>query len=139
MRKRARRLALMGQIPASAEYFKKHNARSVADQLARDGWLRCGGGCADPRGLNVVYHGYMRESFVDVPRRAAVPKYGQKSMDPEYWMYGKILKRHYIFHYLADDRIEERGVSNHKTEDTLTFPNSELKWCGNDTRSWDYD
>ncbi len=133
MKKHARRLTLMGLIPANPKYVKKrYIPLSVEDRLIREGWVRSGGGFSDPLGRKIVYNGYMRESFVDVPRLVAIPKYTLTSFDPEYWMYGRLMKRDYIFHYLDDDRIEERGASYHKTADTLTFKNTELAWCCDD-------
>lgn len=138
MRKHARRLALMGQIPADPKYFKKHSApATVRQKLERAGWVRSGGGFADPKGWTSVYHAYMLETVVNVPKASAIPRYTHSSCEPEYWMYGRLLRREYVYHYVADDRVEERGISHHKTADTLTFLHRELTWLSES--SWQYD
>ncbi|MFX9042782.1 hypothetical protein ABTN45_20415, partial [Acinetobacter baumannii] len=80
--------------------------------------VRCGGGFSDPLLWTGVYHSYMLEETHDVSKLAAMPHYPAFSSTPDYWMYGPMVRRKYVYHYLHDDRIEDRGVSFHRTDGT---------------------
>lgn len=143
MKKHARRLALMGQIPPDPRFLKRpYTPRTTEQKLEREGWVRCGGGFSDPLLWTGVYHSYSLDERHDIDKLAALPHFPAFSSNPDYWMYGPMIKRKYIYHYLHEDRLEDRGASFHRTADTKTFRKDELKWLAEDdccASAWAYD
>lgn len=133
MKKHAKRFVLMGKIPFSPKFFKKSYASLTKEQqLESDGWVKSGGGYADALLSIGVYISYFRDELHDVEKLAAKPHYPSFSSSPDYWMYGKMIKRKYVYYYVQEDRIEDRGISFHATVGTKTFRQDELKWIGDE-------
>lgn len=140
MKKHLRCLALMGQIPPNPKHIKKsYTPRTVEQKLAREGWVRVGGGFSDPLLENGVYVSYSLDEFCDVSRSAAIPHYKSFSSTPDCWMYGPMIKRKYVYYYFQEDRLEDRGASFHRTDNTRTFKRHDLKWIDYESypQSWD--
>lgn len=143
MKKHARRLALMGHIPPDPKYIKRpHTPWTTEQRLEREGWVACGGGFADPLLWAGVYRAYMLDETHDISKLAALPHHPSFSSNPDYWMYSTMKKRKYVYYYVHDDRVEDRGFSFHRTEGTKTFRKDELKWLGDEnclTAAWACD
>jgi len=135
-RNNLRRLAILGRLPLDPKYLKKQIRLSKERKLERDGWVKNGEGFADAQMLIGVYRSYFRDESVDVPKEAAMPHYPVFSGNPDYWMYGRLIKRTYLHYYMVGDRIENRGVSFHSTEGTKTFRHEKLQWDGADSGLW---
>jgi hypothetical protein len=74
----------------------------------------------------------MLEQSHEVSKLAAMPHYPAFSSNPDYWMYGSMRRRKYVYYYLNEDRLEDRGASFHRTDHTRTFRKDELKWISED-------
>jgi hypothetical protein len=118
----------MGRLPLAEKYLKKRIRLKTSRRLERDGWVLNGEGFADSKMTVGVYKSYYRDELVEIPKTSAIPHYPVFSGSPDYWMYGQVVRRSYIHLHLDSDRIEDRGTSYHKSDKTITFKHSELKW-----------
>jgi hypothetical protein len=129
MKKHARRFVLMGKVPPNPNYLKKqYSPKTTEQRLEGEGWVRCGGGFSDPCLLDDIYHSYFMDQLQDVPDIAAIPYHSSFSLKEDYWIYGQVIKRKYIFYYLKEDRVEDRGESFHRTDHTKIILPDELAW-----------
>ena len=126
-RKQLKRFSVAGFIPMDPKYFVKTSSFSVSRYLERNGWTVCGAGYADSQMLIGVYKSYFKDETVVIEKQSAIPHYGS-SEHPDYWMYGELIKRHYIYHYTDDDRLEDRGCSFHRRPGTLIIEHEEFTW-----------
>jgi|SRR6185437_142864 len=138
MSTRTKRLALIGKLPLANKYLIKSKRRiSTEKQLERDGWVVNGEGFADSGMLLRIYRSYYRDNIVCINKTAAIPHYAVCSSDPDYWMYGDLIERHYIYLYEADDRIENRGLSYHRIPQTIIIDNEEFGWSNGNGYGFD--